>query len=227
MLIEKTLAVSHFQSNCNIVACPQTGDAVIIDPGGDSAKILATLKEMQTRDGRPIRVRYLLHTHAHIDHAGATRSVREALERTQGEAPLIYMHQGDEPIYQMIKKQAALFSLSADEPCPVDHYLLDGENIKVGQLNFEAIHTPGHSPGGTTFKLHADTNLGVRETLYTGDTIFLESIGRTDLWGGSYEQLLESIKQKILPLNKDTRICPGHGPDTTVGHEKHNNPFLK
>jgi hydroxyacylglutathione hydrolase len=224
---EKNLVVGAFQCNCRLLACPSTGDAVLVDPGDEAETILKTLENSKTSSGLPIRVRYLLHTHGHLDHVGAARPVREALGRkTPGGSPKIALHRGDEPLYLALKQQGALFGIDYEEPLPVDHYLEDGEEIRVGELRFSVLHTPGHSPGSVCLRLHEDSKLGMPETLFSGDTLFQGSVGRTDLWGANQDQMFRSIRERILLLDGDTRVCPGHGPETRVGIEKRENPFL-
>jgi glyoxylase-like metal-dependent hydrolase (beta-lactamase superfamily II) len=172
-------------------------------------------------------VRYLLQTHGHLDHVGAVRPVKEALgHQTAGVSPKIALHRGDEPLYLALKQQGALFGIHYEEPLPIDHYLEDGEDIRVGELRFSVLHTPGHSPGSVCLRLHENSRLGMPETLFSGDTLFQGSVGRTDLWGASQDQMFRSIRERILSLDGDTRVCPGHGPETRIGVEKRENPFL-
>jgi glyoxylase-like metal-dependent hydrolase (beta-lactamase superfamily II) len=223
-MLAKTMVVGSFQCNCRLLACPQTGEAVLVDPGDDPQKILKALEGVKTPQGIPIQVKYLFHTHGHLDHIGATRSVREALFQAN---PKVALHRGDEPLYLNLKMQGGLFGIEYDDPVAVDHYLEDGENITVGKLKFSVLHTPGHSPGSVCFRLHQDSALEVPETLFSGDTLFQGSVGRTDLWGGDQNQMFKSIRQRLLVLDTDTRVCPGHGPDTRMGVEKRENPFLQ
>jgi glyoxylase-like metal-dependent hydrolase (beta-lactamase superfamily II) len=168
----------------------------------------------------------LFHTHAHFDHIGATRGVKEHFRNAGIRAPGIFLHKEDEFIYSMLEQQGARFGFRFDAPLPVDHYLQDEEKLAVGTLKFTILHTPGHSPGGVCFRLHEDSDAGVPETVFTGDTLFKESIGRSDLWGGDEETLLKSIRTRLFTLDDDTCAWPGHGPKTLMGHEKRFNPFF-
>jgi glyoxylase-like metal-dependent hydrolase (beta-lactamase superfamily II) len=215
-MIDQTIVVGPFQCNCRLLACPRTGEAVLVDPGDEPERILKALA------GTKIIVRYLLHTHAHLDHIGATRAVREKLVD-----PKVALHRADEPLYRELKMQGRLFGLDYDDPVPVDHFVEHEEEIRVGTLKFTVVHTPGHSPGSVCFRLHEDGEAGIRETLFSGDTLFQGSVGRTDLWGADQEAMFRNIRKRIFTLDDDTRVCPGHGPETTVGIEKRENPFFR
>lgn len=222
MYLEKNVVVGPFQCNCRLIVCPKTGHGVLIDPGDEAESILKTLQNARTKAGLPVEIRYLLHTHGHLDHVGAARPVREKLTSQ----PRIALHRGDEPLYLALKKQGALFGINYDDPLPIDHYLEDGEELKVGELKFSVVHTPGHSPGSVCIRMHEDSGQGIPETLYSGDTLFQGSVGRTDLWGADQDQMFRNIRGRILTLDDDTRVCPGHGPETRIGIEKRSNPFL-
>jgi glyoxylase-like metal-dependent hydrolase (beta-lactamase superfamily II) len=231
-MIDQTVVIGPFQCNCRLLACPETGEGLLVDPGDEPEKILRAVAAARTPSGQPVRIRYLLHTHAHLDHIGGTRGVAETLRagigpRGSAEAPVsIALHREDEPLYRALKMQGQLFGIDYDEPLPIDQFLSDGEELRVGKLKLGVVHTPGHSPGSICLRLHEDSAARARETLFTGDTLFLESVGRTDLWGGDQDVLFRSIRERIFRLDDDTRVCPGHGPDSTVGHEKRENPFL-
>jgi glyoxylase-like metal-dependent hydrolase (beta-lactamase superfamily II) len=228
-MLEKLWVVGPFQCNCRLIACPRTGDAALIDAGDDAATILEGLAGAKTESGRLIQVKYLLHTHGHLDHVGATRGVREGLASAgvSSIAPKIALHKGDEPLYLQLRTQGQMFGIQYDEPLPIDHFLEDGEHLAIGDLKLSVIHNPGHSPGSVSFRLHEDSAPKTRETLYSGDTLFHESVGRTDLWGADGDAMFRNIRQRLLTLDGDTRVCPGHGPDTSIAHEKRANPFLK
>jgi len=225
-MIQKTLPVGAFLCNCQILVCPETFQAAIIDPGEEPARILKTLSELESEVGRPIEVKALFHTHAHFDHIGGSRRVKEHYLNAGITAPQIFLHQADEFIYSMLPQQAGRFGFKLDEPLPVDRYLEDEQKLAVGKLKFTILHTPGHSPGGVCFRLHEDRALKVPETVFTGDTLFREDIGRADLWGGDEETLLKSIRTRLLTLDDDTSAWPGHGPETSIGHEKRKNPYV-
>lgn len=229
-MLEKNIVVGPFQCNCRLLVCPSTGDAVLVDPGDEAEKILTEAKKLQTPSGHVVNVKYLLHTHGHLDHIGATRTVREKLETgTAGiiQAPKIALHRGDEPLYQNLRMQGQMFGFTYDEPLSVDHYLEDGEEFLVGEMKFSILHTPGHSPGSVCIKLHEDRGAKIPETVFSGDTLFQGSVGRTDLWGANQDLMFKSIRNRLLVLDDDTRVCPGHGLNSLIGIEKRQNPFLK
>jgi hydroxyacylglutathione hydrolase len=228
-MLEKTIVVGAFQCNCRLFACPKTGDAVLVDPGDEPEKILAEVARARTATGLPISVKYLLHTHGHLDHIGATRGVHASLSvKAAGlPAPRIALHASDEPLYQNLKMQGNLFGMKYDDPLPVDHYLEDGEELKVGEMKFSVLHTPGHSPGSVSIRLHENSDSNIPELVLSGDTLFQGSVGRTDLWGADQSMMFKSIRGRLLTLDDDTRVCPGHGADTSIGIEKFKNPFLR
>ena len=207
-LILECLIVPPFESNCWILGCSETRAAVVIDPG-DEAGILQTLKV------RNLTVKYLIHTHGHLDHVTATA----ALQRETG-APVL-IHEADQILLDNLEVQGTMFGLAAPAVPTVDRHISEGDRIDWGQYTLSVIETPGHSPGGVCLNLEGE------KILLAGDTLFQDSIGRTDLWGGDYEQLLDSIREKLWPLDDDTIVCPGHGPRTTIGREKRENPFLQ
>ncbi len=226
-MIEKKVVVGAFQCNCRLLLCSETGQAALVDPGDEPQKILAMLSEAQKQIDKPLQVNYLLHTHAHLDHIGATRAVREALADTTGQVtPQIYLHQQDEGLYKQLKMQGQMMGFQYQDPLPVDHYFEDEQTLSVGNMKLTVMHTPGHSPGSCCLRIHEDSATETWESLYSGDTLFQLSVGRTDFPGGDHRTLVKSIKQRIFPLDDDTRVCPGHGEETTVGFEKRVNPFL-
>lgn len=207
-MIFETLVVGQLGVNCFILADPETKEGVVVDPGDETEAILAVVK------AKGITVKYILNTHGHFDHVGGNRKLVEVTG-----APLM-INQGDEPFLTRASRSATMYGLRAeDSPAPAQ-YLTDGQTLTFGGIELRVIHTPGHSPGGSCFYLPA------AGTLISGDTLFAESIGRTDLTGGSQEQLVGAIKSKLLVLPDDTRVYPGHGPATTIGHEKRHNPYL-
>jgi hydroxyacylglutathione hydrolase len=206
-LIE-TFPVGPLQCNCTILADEASGEAVVIDPGDEPDRILRALETMK------LKAVALLHTHAHFDHITGTRGVREATG-----AP-IRLHAADFPLYDALPDQAALFGLRAGSALPPDAPLSDGDTIRFGPYALRAIHTPGHTPGSTCFELQGD-----RPVLFSGDTLFRRSIGRTDLWGGDTETILASIREKLFALPGDVPVVCGHGPGTTIEEEKRLNPF--
>lgn len=222
MFLEKRTIVGPFQCNCRILVCTETRKAAIIDAGDEPQKIISAIESLEAQLGGPLEVTHLLHTHAHLDHIGATRGVKtKKASRAQ-----IALHRADHEIYQALRQQGQMFGIDYEDPLPVDHFLEHEEELQVGKMKFSIVHTPGHSPGSISIRLHDDTALKAQETLYTGDTLFQFSVGRTDLWGADQDQMFRSIRERILAHDDDARVCPGHGPDTTVGIEKRTNPFL-
>lgn len=205
----RPLTVGPVSCNCAIVACAETGEAAVIDPGGDSDRILAAIRDMD------VQVKMLLHTHGHFDHILATREVAEAT----GARAII--HQDDRPIYDNLPRQGKVFGIEAVAPPAPSQTLVGEETILVGKLSARVIHTPGHTPGSVGFYFATD---GI---LFAGDTLFADSIGRTDLSGGSYPAIIKSIQNKLYVLPPETRVIPGHGRETTIQHEREHNPFVR
>lgn len=225
-LLEKKLVVGPFQCNCRILVCPLTGEAAVVDPGDQARDILAALSSLQTQLGKPILLKKLLHTHGHLDHIGAAREVKEGFAGPGQSSPQIGLHRGDEQIYKSLKMQGQMFGIEYEDPSPVDEFLEHDQQLQIGQFKMTVVHTPGHSPGSVCLRLHESSELGIAEKLYSGDTLFQGSVGRTDLWGADQDQMFRSIRSRILTLDDDTLVCPGHGPDSKVGVEKRSNPFL-
>ena len=192
--------------NCYLVGCEKTKKAVAIDPGGSADRILNRLRECD------LTLELVINTHGHFDHIGANRRLTEA---TGAE---LLIHRDDRPLLLQAEQHAAMFGLSAETSPEPDRDLADGDILTLGDLEFRVLHTPGHSAGGIC--------LYVEDCLFVGDTLFAGSIGRTDLPGGNYQQLINSIRGKLLCLPDQTRVFPGHGPATTIGREKQHNPFL-
>lgn len=208
-MILKTIPVGPLQCNCTLLVCERTKEAVLIDPGDEPDKILAALGQAD------LHIKYLLHTHAHFDHFGATKTVKS---RVGG---IVTLHRDDDRLWQALKVQGQLFGFEMEDPHPVEKYVEDGELLKFGDHTLEVMHTPGHSPGGLCFKLREGD-----EHVFSGDTLFWRSIGRSDLWGGDGRILVRSIKERLFVLDDDLKVFPGHGPTTVIGEEKRENPFL-
>lgn len=208
--IIETFTVGPLQCNCSIIACPETKEAIIVDPGGDAPEIKRRVK------AAGLKVKYLVHTHAHFDHIGATAELKRDL------GAKILLHPEDKFLYDNIQMQGQMFGMALDPTVPVDEQLTDEMCLDFGQHQSLVLHTPGHTPGSVCFHLE-----GAESHLFSGDTLFKGSVGRTDLWGGSAEQLMQSIKQRLLPLDDSTTLYPGHGTVSTLWHEKKNNPFLR
>lgn len=201
-----TYASGPFQTNTYLVEDETTGEAILVDPTIGSESI----------DGKiaagKLRLRLIVNTHGHIDHVYG-----DAYFKEKSGAPLA-IHAADAPMLAGLRVQAGLFGLPAPKAAQPDRLLADGDRIAVGALSFSVIHTPGHTPGGIVLLGHG--------LLLSGDTLFAGSIGRTDLPGGDYETLLDSIKRRLLVLPDETRVYSGHGEPTTIGAEKETNPFL-
>lgn len=208
-MIRETLVVGPLQCNCVILGCATTREAVVIDPGDEADRILATLEKNQ------LKLKYILHTHAHFDHIGATKELQAATN-----APPC-LHLADQQIYENLPLQGKMFGFQFEAAPAIQKFLEHGESVKFGTHQLEVIHTPGHSPGGVCFRLEQSD-----QHLFSGDSLFAQSVGRTDLWGADHDTLIHSIKDRILTLDDDTLVHPGHGPSTKVGVEKRTNPFL-
>lgn len=208
--IFETLAVGPLACNCSVVVDEETGEAAVVDPGDEPEAILDSL----ARAGA--KAVLLLHTHAHFDHIGATGALREAT------GAAVCLHPEDFGLYRSLPEQGRVFGFSFASPPPVDRAIADGEILRFGESRLRALHTPGHSPGSTCFLLEGDPGV-----LFSGDTLFRQSIGRTDLWGGSFPAIEASIREKLYRLPERLLVIPGHGEPTTIGEEKRGNPFVR
>lgn len=205
-LISRTLHLGPLDNNTYVLFCDETLEAAVVDAGFEPERVIDTVRS------EGVHVRYLLNTHAHYDHVCGMREVQVAVGGDY------YLHPADRPLLDRLAVQGAAFGFPpAEAPFPV-HDLFDGQRIVLGRHELEVIHTPGHSPGGVCFLA------GMR--LWDGDTLFAGSIGRTDLPGGSYAQLEEAIHTRLFPLGDEVEVLPGHGPATTIGRERLDNPFV-
>lgn len=210
------LPVGLLQCNCQIIGDPKTREAIVVDPGDEVERILSLLGRYK------LKVKAIVSTHAHIDHVGGLAKLHQYTG-----APVM-MHNDDLPLYNAMEMQAAFIGMAPPELTEVDHLLKEGDALQWGSFHASVIHTPGHTPGSVCLYLPKDGGeiKLAQPQLFAGDTLFAGSIGRTDLWGGSLEQIMESLTQKLLALPDETLVHPGHGPTTTIGQERASNPFL-
>lgn len=206
-MIVETLVVGMIQANCYLLGDEASGEAVVIDPGGDTPVVLRALA---ARKLKPVAI---VATHGHFDHVEGLGPLKAATG-----APIL-LHRDDLPLVQGMRTQAALFGIKVGDAPPPDRFIDEGDQIRFGAHALKVLHTPGHSRGSVC--LAADRGV------FVGDLLFAGSIGRTDLAGGDYDTLIDSVRTKIFSLPDDTRVYPGHGPTTTVGVEKRMNPFFR
>lgn len=207
-IVHEIIQVGPLQCNCSIFGDTDAGAAIVIDPGDEIEAILDVL----TRHG--LHLEQIVITHAHIDHVGAATE----LKRRTG-APIL-MNEHDRVLLRMLDTQAGWLGLPPPPPVAVDQAVRDGDLVQAGSLEAQVIHTPGHTEGSICLLLAAENKL------IAGDTLFAGSIGRTDLPGGSYQQIISSLHERILQLPDETIVVPGHGPLTSIGREREINPFL-
>jgi len=201
--------VTLFEQNCSVLVCEKTLEAAVVDPGGDLDRIRAVLQKAGARLGK------ILLTHAHIDHAGATAE----LARESG-VPIEGPHRGDAYWIESLPEQSRMFGFAQVESFTPDRWLEQGDTVRVGECELEVLHCPGHTPGHVVFYSAA------QKIAIVGDVLFAGSIGRTDLPGGDYQQLIGSIRGRLWPLGDDVTFIPGHGPRSTFGAERRSNPFV-
>jgi hydroxyacylglutathione hydrolase len=208
-MILETFPVGPMQCNCTILGDEEAGEAIVIDPGYEVAKIHRRLIDLG------LKLKQILITHGHIDHVGG------ALKLKKLTGALILMNQNDLPQLSIMPEQAAWLGVDTPETTPPDESLVDGMLVGLNRLPAQVIHTPGHTQGSVC--LH----FAPLKLLIAGDTLFAGSIGRTDFPGGNSAQILESINARLLVLPNETRVLPGHGPATSIGAERKSNPFLQ
>jgi len=211
-MILESQAVGPFFKNGFIVGCEKTREAVLIDPGDEVAALLA-FAERNT-----LTIRHILLTHAHVDHVTGVAAAKRAL------GVPIHLHRDDLFLYENAVQSGAMFGLRVEPQPPIDQFYAPGEAIAFGDYEARPVHTPGHCPGGVCLQIGKQGEIG-RE-LFVGDTLFAGSIGRTDLPGGDYDTLIRSIKTVLFAFGDESIVHPGHGPSTTIGHERQTNPFL-
>ncbi len=208
-MIHEVIPVGPLQCNCSIFGDETTREAIVIDPGDQIDDILAILKK------HALKVKDIIITHAHLDHIGGAAKLKAATG-----AP-IHMNANDQPLYDMVDTQAAWLGMEAPEHTEIDVNARDGDVVKLADKEFQIRHTPGHTQGSISVWIPEENKL------IAGDTLFRDSIGRTDLPGGNTRQILQSIHDKLLPLPDDATVVAGHGPNTTIGRERERNPFLQ
>lgn len=207
-MIFESIVVGPLSVNCYIVACENDREGIVVDPGGDGEQIISLVEH------HGLKIHTIINTHGHFDHLGANRQTLEAF------GARLLIHQADAPMLSRSAEVASKYGLQGDNSPEADAYLVDGMEIFFGTCTLKVLHTPGHTQGGCCLYFEKE------RIVITGDTLFADSIGRTDLPGGSHEQLLESIRTKLFTLPDDVTVYPGHGPHTTIGHEKKYNPYF-
>ena len=208
-MILETLTVGPFQENCYVIGDEETGTGAIVDPGDEAARIALAVEQSGLEIGQ------ILITHAHIDHVGAVAALVDEY------ACPVLMHAEAEAMLQQLPTQAMMMGLRFGKVPAVDRHLGDGEVLEVGGLELRSLYTPGHAPGHLAFYVESE------DVVLSGDALFAGSVGRTDLFGGSMEVLLRSINERLLALPDETKVYPGHGPETTIAEERSHNPFLR
>ena len=204
------IPVTPFQQNCTLLWCEATKRAVVIDPGGDLPDIERAIAQAA------VTVEKIWLTHGHIDHVGGAAELKAKLN-----VPIEGPHRNDLFLLENVVESARMFGISNAANVTPDRWLDEGDQVEIGELTFDILHCPGHSPGSVAF-INADQHLAI-----VGDVLFAGSIGRTDLPGGSHQQLLKSIRDKLLPLEDNVTVLSGHGPVTTIGRERATNPFIQ
>ena len=193
--------------NCYLVIDTESREAIYIDPGAEADLLINKIVDQN------LNLKFIINTHGHVDH---TAEVSRVINHFK--VPF-YFHKGDLSLLDNLKEQGSFFGLNVQEIPSITDFVEDGDSFQFGNLTTSILHTPGHSPGGISIKID--------NSVFSGDTLFMNSIGRTDLPGGDFSQLINSIKTKLLTLDDSTIVYPGHGPATTIGRERENNPFLQ
>lgn len=208
-MIHEIFPVGPLQCNCSVIGDENTHEALVIDPGDDVETILEILQK------HGLRLTQIVVTHAHIDHIGGAVKLKNLTG-----APLL-LNENDDALLKLLDVQASWLGMKDPGVVSIDAPLREGDTLRIGEIDASVIHTPGHTQGSICLFL------GTQNTLIAGDTLFQGSIGRTDLPGGSFEQIIRSIHQKLLVLPDETIVVPGHGPSTTIEEERERNPFLQ
>ena len=209
MLQYQVIPVTSFQQNCTLLWCDQSNEAVLIDPGGEAERLLAEVNK------RNLKLKAIWLTHGHLDHVGATAELKQ-----KQQLPVLGPHIDDQFLLNAIPKQCEMFGFAPVNSFVPDQWLDEGQTLEIGNESFSILHTPGHTPGHIVLK-HSKQKL-----LWVGDVLFHGAIGRTDFPRGNYDELIKSIKTRLLTLEDEYHFIPGHGPESTIGEEKQHNPFL-
>ncbi len=208
-LIRKTFSVPPLGCNCSIIGDPVTQQAIVVDPGGAAERILREVRALG------LAVTRILHTHAHFDHFLASGEMKNAT------GAALCLHEDDRELWDMLEMQCRAFGVPYVPVPPPDYWLTDEEKVSIGHVTAIALHTPGHTPGSMSFHVPEG---GV---VLAGDTLFRGSIGRTDLWGGNFDAIERSIRDRLYTLDDSTLVVTGHGPETEIGWEKQRNQFVR
>lgn len=212
-MIIRQMALGPIQANCFIVGCEETRQAVVIDPGDDTDRILTTLA------GDRLRVVHIINTHGHFDHVGANKRLKKVTGAN------ILIHSADAPMLSQLSSSAAAWGLAAEDSPTADQLLEDGDTIEFGTHTLTVLHTPGHTPGGICLYTEYNHGSTPKKAVFVGDTLFAGSVGRTDFPGGNFDTLINSIRTKLFALSDEVDVYPGHMGNTTIGVEKRSNPF--
>ncbi|RNC64956.1 MAG: MBL fold metallo-hydrolase [Desulfuromonadales bacterium] len=207
-MIFDIVVVGPLGVNCFILGCEETKVGVVVDPGAEVERILDRMKALG------LTIRTVINTHGHFDHVGANKQLLEAT------GAKLMIHREDVPFLGRAADVASMYGLATENSPQPDELLEDGRAVAFGNYSLKVLHTPGHTPGGCCLYLASEGKL------ISGDTLFAESVGRTDFPGSSHEALMESIRTKLLTLPDETQVFPGHGPATTIGRERRYNPYL-
>ena len=207
-MILEMVSVGPFQENCYVIGDEVTGEGALIDPGDEAARIALAVERTNLEIG------WIIITHAHIDHVGGVAALVDEY------ACPVLMHAEAEPMLGQLPTQAMMMGLRFGKVPAVDRHIEDDEVLEVGGLELKALYTPGHAPGHLAFYLESEG------LVLSGDALFAGGVGRTDLFGGDMKLLLRSIDERLMTLPDETRVLPGHGPETTIGEEQAHNPFL-
>ena len=218
-MIVETLVVGLLQTNCYVIVDEGSGVGAVVDPGGDAGQILDTVRELDARLDVAVRMKYVVDTHAHFDHVLDNGKVMEQLGLLSDAPPKLVVHPQAAPLLAAGGGARWFGFQSAPSPEP-DLLVEDGDVLSLGQLSFQVMHTPGHSPGSITLYCAEE------KVLFVGDVLFRQGVGRPDLPGGDWATLMDTIRTRLYTLPEDTVVYPGHGPATTIGREIKNNPYV-